>query len=132
MSESREENDACSNFARSTERERAKPTGSRRSGGDSRPPYNRGLQQLVEGKQKWAQRLDAQAKADSFIGWHQRGYLPHRDSPGLIQFVTFRLCDSFPAARRGEWEALLRIENNRERRKQLEQYLDPGGMGPAG
>ena len=61
-----------------------------------------------------------------FLGWHQRGYLPHRDAPGLTQFVTCRLHDSFPASRRAEWEALLRIEDNRQRRIKLENYLDLG------
>jgi putative transposase len=31
-------------------------------------------------------------------GWHSRGYLPHFDSPETVQFVTFRLADSLPAA----------------------------------
>ncbi len=31
-----------------------------------------------------------------------------------------------PACRRSEWEALLRLENERERRKRLEEYLDRG------
>lgn len=113
------------NVAGSTTGER-KPTASRRSVGLSRPPYNPALHQLVQGKQAWAEPLDEQARAKGFIGWHQRGYLPHRDTPGLIQFVTFRLHDSFPAARREEWEALLGIEDNRQRRTRLEQYLDRG------
>ena len=28
--------------------------------------------------------------------WKSRGYLPHRDKPGLIQHVVFRLADSIP------------------------------------
>jgi REP element-mobilizing transposase RayT len=84
------------------------------------------LHQLVEGKQAWAEPLEQQAKTRGFIGWHQRGYLPHRDSPGLTQFVTFRLHDGLPAARRFEWEALLRIEDNRQRRIRLEEFLDRG------
>ncbi len=59
-----------------------------------------------------------------FRGWHERGYLSHRDEPGLIQFVTFHLADSFPATLGAQWAALLEIEDNRERRKQLETYLD--------
>jgi putative transposase len=90
------------------------------------PPYNPGLQQLVDGKQAWAEPLDHAAKTRGFLGWHQRGYLPHRDAPGLTQFVTCRLHDSFPLSRRAEWEALLRIEDNRQRRIQLEDYLDRG------
>jgi hypothetical protein len=91
-----------------------------RRGSASCPPYNPGLQQLVGGKQAWAEPLDEHAKAQGFLGWHQRGYLPHRDAPGLTQFVTCRLHDSFPASRRAEWEALLRIEDNRQRRIKLE------------
>jgi putative transposase len=29
-------------------------------------------------------------------GWYSRHYLPHFDSPGVIQTVTFRLADSLP------------------------------------
>lgn len=29
--------------------------------------------------------------------WYSRGYLPHLDHPGLIQFITFRLADALPA-----------------------------------
>lgn len=122
----------------------------------STPPYNPGLQKLVDGKLAWAAPLDDDAKAKGFLGWHQRGYLPHYDAPGVTQFVTLRLADSLPASRRGEWEHLLRIENaagapacsrlvgsnhtqsrsqtgapvgaptGRERRRKLEEYLDRG------
>lgn len=61
-----------------------------------------------------------------FRGWHEHGYLPHRDEPGLTQFVTFHLADSYPRALRSEWEALLKVEDDRERRAQLEAYLDKG------
>ena len=103
-----------------------KPATSRRSAHLSCPPYNPALHQLVEGKQAWSEPLDPAAQAQGFSGWHQRGYLPHRDAPGLTQFVTFRLHDSLPASRRAEWEALLCISDNRERRTQLEDYLDRG------
>lgn len=58
--------------------------------------------------------------------WHERGYLPHRDEPGLIQFITFRLADSLPATRRAEWESILAIECPPTRRRKLERYLDLG------
>ncbi|HEU5071098.1 MAG TPA: transposase [Verrucomicrobiae bacterium] len=90
----------------------------------SRPPYNPGLQQLVTGKQSWAVPLDEDAKAKGFLGWHQRSYLPHYDAPGITQIITLRLADSLPASRRREWEHLLQIENLRERRRKLEEYLD--------
>jgi REP element-mobilizing transposase RayT len=101
-----------------------KPSATRRSG--SCTPYNPGLQQLVDGKQAWAHLLEEDTTAQGFLGWHQRGYLPHRNAPGLTQFVTFRLHDSFPAERLAEWEALLRIEDSRARRIKLEEYLDLG------
>ena len=102
-----------------------KTAASRRSAG-SFPPYNSGLHKLVEGKQAWAEPLDDDAKAEGFLGWHQRGYLPHHDMPDATQLVTFRLNDAMPASRRSEWEALLRIEGDRERRTKLEEYLDRG------
>src|SRR5262249_41722598 len=40
--------------------------------------------------------------------------------------VTIRLWDSMPQTCRGQWEALLRIEDERERRTKLEEYLDRG------
>jgi REP element-mobilizing transposase RayT len=90
------------------------------------PPHNPGLRELVAGKREWASSLTVeQAKAGS-KGWHERGYLPHRDEPGLIQMVTFHVADSFPESLRSEWEALLKIENHDERRKQLQAYLDKG------
>ena len=61
-----------------------------------------------------------------FRGWHERGYLPHRDEPGLTQFVTFHLADSLPASLRHEWAALLEIEDDRRRRQSYEAYLDKG------
>ena len=55
-----------------------------------------------------------QAKA-GFKGWHERGYLPHRDEPGLTQMVTFHVADSFPNTLRSEWAALYEIEDDAER-----------------
>ena len=40
--------------------------------------------------------------------------------------VTFHVADSFPASLRSEWEALLGIEDDDERRKRLQGYLDKG------
>ena len=77
----------------------------------STPPYNPGLQKLVDGKQAWAVPLEPEAKARGFLGWHQRGYVPHYDAPWITQFITLRLVDSLPASRRAEWEQFLRIEN---------------------
>jgi type I restriction enzyme R subunit/putative DNA methylase len=84
------------------------------------------LRQLVTEKIRWSRPLTDEEKALGFLGWHERGYLPHCDYPGLIQFVTFRLGDSMPASRRGEWEHLLAIEDVRAKRVKLEAYLDRG------
>ncbi len=90
------------------------------------PPYNPGLLDLVEGKRAWDARATLGDQRQGFRGWHERGYLPHRDSPGLTQFITYHLADAFPKELLGEWAALLKIETERERRKELESYLDKG------
>jgi REP element-mobilizing transposase RayT len=90
------------------------------------PPYNPGIRDLVEGKRSWDARATPASQQAGFRGWHERGYIPHRDSPGLTQFITWHLADAFPAALRGEWAALLEVEDDRERRKELEAYLDKG------
>ena len=93
-----------------------------------RPPKTKRehLGRLVYEKNRWDEPLSEVDNAAGFLGWHERGYLPHCDKPGLVQLVTFRLADSMPASRKGEWEHLLKIENLRERRAQLEAYLDRG------
>jgi putative transposase len=90
----------------------------------SGPPRNPGVRELVAGKRKWSSPPKRKDAMLGFRGWHERGYLPHRDEPGLTQFVTFHLADSFPATLRSEWEALLKVEDDCERRKLLEAYLD--------
>jgi len=84
------------------------------------------LRELVYEKNLWAEPLSEADKSKGFLGWHERGYLPHCDKPGLIQFVTFRLEDSMPITKRGEWDHLLKIEDNKEKRTRLEEYLDRG------
>ena len=94
----------------------------------SGPPHNSGVRELITGKRQWTSppaQQQAEAKR-GFRGWHERGYLPHRDEPGLIQFVSFHLADSYPTALRAEWEALLQVEDDLERHRQLEAYLDKG------
>src|SRR5436190_5429166 len=90
------------------------------------PPYNPGVRDLVWGKRAWSRPVSLEDLKRGFLGWHENGYLPHRDEPGLVQFVTFRLADAFPQELRSEWEALLNIEDDRKRRIELENYLDKG------
>src|SRR5262249_23286311 len=65
-------------------------------------------------------------EAAGFRGWYSRGYLPHFDAPGVQQFVTYRLADAMPAERRSEWEAFRHLDDEREKRKKFEEYLDRG------
>jgi REP element-mobilizing transposase RayT len=90
------------------------------------PPYNPGIRDLVHEKRASSRSLKNEDVKSGFKGWHERGYLPHRDEPGLVQFVTFRLADAFPKELRAEWAALLQIEDERERQAGLESYLDKG------
>lgn len=92
----------------------------------SGPPHNPGVRELVSGKRQSSSPPNREDAKLGFHGWNERGYLPHRDEPGLTQFVTFHLADSFPAALRSEWEGLLQVEDDRDRRLQLEAYLDRG------
>jgi REP element-mobilizing transposase RayT len=90
------------------------------------PPHNPGVRELVQGKRRWSSPPIPEDTGSSFRGWHERGYLPHRDEPGLTQFVTFRLADSFPESLRSEWAHLLKIEDDREQQEELQAYLDKG------
>ena len=100
----------------------SQPPNPRRPG----PPHNPGVRELIEDKRCWSSPPKPEDAKQGFRGWNERGYLPHRDEPGLTQFVTFRLADSFPEALRSEWEHLLKIEDDQQRRAELEAYLDLG------
>lgn len=97
------------------------------------------LRRLAAGKQQWSELVSVEGNARGFRGWHERGYLPHCDKPGLVQFITFRLWDSMPVSRKGEWEHLLAVAGrsnaprsgarsiaSREQRIKLEDYIDRG------
>jgi REP element-mobilizing transposase RayT len=64
--------------------------------------------------------------ARGFRGNHERGYLPHLDFPSTEQSITYRLANAMPAERRPEWQHVLRIENDTERRRKIEAYVDAG------
>ena len=89
-------------------------------------PKNLGLLELVHAKREWDWKPSAEELKKGFRGWHQRGYLPHFDAPGVTQFVTFQLHDSFPVKRHAGFEAILREDDNRAKRKKLEVWLDRG------
>ena len=90
------------------------------------PPHHPKVRATVCRQREAHQDPSPAQQVAGFRGWNERGYIPHRDEPGLTQFVTFRLADSFPVELRDEWERLLKIEDDRERRTQLEAWLDLG------
>lgn len=56
--------------------------------------------------------------------WHSRGYLPHCDTPGLHQAITFRLADSLPADVLGRLQE--QASNGMDQHKKIEAFLDAG------
>ncbi|MFZ2172240.1 MAG: transposase [Methylococcaceae bacterium] len=74
--------------------------------------------------------LGAPSKANAPKGWYSRGYLPHLDMPGTLQFITFRLVDSLPQSVLKQLEQeLVQLPisvREREHRKKVEQWLDAG------
>jgi REP element-mobilizing transposase RayT len=90
------------------------------------PPKNIELLALIRAKRERHWRPSAEDLKRGFRGWHQRGFLPHFDAPGVTQFVTFQLADSFPVERRVEWESALHEPDYSIRRKKLEALLDRG------
>ncbi len=63
-------------------------------------------------------------------GWYSRGYLPHRDRPGLLQAISYRLADSLPADVlaniKTKLHSLPTIEQDNQQRVILEEWLDKG------
>src|SRR6266536_753904 len=80
-------------------------------------PKNVGLLELIRGKRERDWRPSVEELKKGFRGWHQRGYLPHFDAPGVTQFVTFQLHDAFPVARHPELEAILNEQDESTRRR---------------
>ncbi len=90
------------------------------------PPRRPEVRKVVRRQRDVAGDPSTEEQRAGFRGWHERGYVPHRDEPGLMQFVTFRLADRFPLELRDEWERVLKIEDDRQRRIELESWLDLG------
>mgnify|MGYP005848753209 CR=1 FL=1 len=67
---------------------------------------------------------NVRANTQSAKGWYSRDYLPHLDTPGLLQMITCRLADALPA------QVIERIKqqtpNASERQKKIEAWLDAG------
>jgi putative DNA methylase len=86
----------------------------------------RNINEFIRAKRAWTEPLSSADEDLGFRGWRSRGYLPHFDAPGVRQMITYRLHDAMPANRRHEWNTLLAIEDERERRIKIESYLDAG------
>lgn len=84
------------------------------------------LKKLIDEKRRWSEPLAPEQTAQGFKGWYSSKYLPHFDSPGAQQYLTYRLADSLPSERQREWTAILAIEDDLEKQRQLERYLDLG------
>jgi putative transposase len=65
--------------------------------------------------------MNAESKRTAPKGWHSRGYLPHFDSPEIIQHIVFRAADSLSAA-----TIAARAEDSRLRFRHLDDALDLG------
>ena len=67
-------------------------------------------------------------------GWYSRGYLPHFDSPHVIQHITYRLSDSLPRAVLEQMKAEVELsardveKRKAELRQRIEIYLDSIGI----
>lgn len=115
-------------YARTVKRHECRAPGAMESPKPIRrtPPKNLGLLELIRAKREWDWKPSVAELQKGFRGWHQRGYLPHFDAPGVTQFVTFQLLDSFPVTRRAEFEAILKEPDDSAKRRKLEVWLDRG------
>lgn len=84
------------------------------------------LKQLIDAKRRWTEPLTSEGKTEGFKGWYSSKFLPHFDSPGAQQYLTYRLADSLPSERHGEWKAIMALEDDLEKQRKLERYLDLG------
>ena len=82
------------------------------------------LRQLITGKREWTEPLSDAEVEKGFKGWYASKHLPHFDAPDTQQFITYRLADAMPAARRSEWEVFLHLEDKLEKQRKIEDYID--------
>jgi putative DNA methylase len=92
-------------------------------------PRNIGLLELIRAKREWSWKPSPEELKAGFRGWQQRGYLPHFDAPGVTQFVTVQLHDSFPITRHADFEVILKQSDDPAKRRKLEAWLDRGHGG---
>ncbi len=64
---------------------------------------NRRSSASIRSQEPGSAGIPAGVEASAHKGWYSRGYLPHRDEAHLIQSITLRLADSFPAEMLDQW-----------------------------
>ena len=84
------------------------------------------VHQLVAGKRQGTEPLSDAEVEKGFKGWYASKHLPHFDAPDTQQFITYRLADAMPSARRSEWEVFLHLEDKLEKQRKIEDYIDRG------
>jgi REP element-mobilizing transposase RayT len=84
------------------------------------------LKKLIVARRERTKPLAPEETEQGFKGWYAPKSLPHFDAPGTRQFITYRLGDALPAGRRREWEAFLALEDDEEKQRKIEAYLDKG------
>jgi len=88
------------------------------------PPKILCLLELIRAAREWNWNPAVEDLKKGFRGWHQRGYLPHFDAPGVTQFVTFQLQDSSPVTRRAEFAGIQKEPDDSAKRRKLEPWLE--------
>ena len=103
---------------------------------EARPPWERGRPARTGPKARKNSDTDDMPQPPNrpHKTWHSRGYLPHLDQPGTVQFITFRLADAVPTDVVAGWRAELKLSGEEdaddprsvELRKRIERYADQG------
>lgn len=64
---------------------------------------NRRSSASIRSQEPGSAGIPADVEASAHKGWYSRGDITHRDEAHLIQSITFRLADSFPAEMLDQW-----------------------------
>lgn len=85
----------------------------------------RNIREFIQDKRAWTEPLSDEDAKLGFRGWSSRGYLPHFDTPGVRQMITYRLADAMPANRRHEWEHCCPLKTNAKNALRLNRISTP-------
>ncbi len=82
------------------------------------------LQETIERNRATAEPLTPLEKEHGFKSWYASRNLPHFDSSGALQFITYRLADSLAQARSSDWEELLETHDEESQQRTIVRLLD--------